>query len=636
MLEVKLTKTNDNPFFGLRHTLVLYQNAGKGSITDSMLNQSWNEVKGDKTKRELFFALLFSIGDITARQHNIFGKNKIDSGGNAQREAFNTIMDWMVINHLAQFEKFLQAHLFSEYTSFDSLLANRIITKKKTKQVTTVKARLSGSKDYINILTSYIAGIIKGNNPAHKYFVAKFLTRPRVSKRKGHKLMLPSTKKNMRQREFFLKLVSLKAGLRFVRKETHIEFIGYYEWRKDYIGNLESVLFSSKKILEFDKQEFLKWLGGLPASARFRVRTRLLTKDNQLKKANITGKDREVAVAPKWGLLAEWFLEWEKFKDTKQTEVRVIEEKIRQGDESVETKQKLAKVQEEAKVTTGAVNFQGMFNEIVLGTIDKLKVQPFLDKINLPYNTLVFSDDSSSMMQKYGLGKDQGFTAFDFSAFLTTVMLTKNPDDSGRSLVGLFSSSTRMFTTMNSTSRFVNSLTRSSKTSTVSEALIKPELHFLDNLTRMRSFFHSLRTGNGTNISSIPEYLYRWMNESDGWSTKDEKVEQLQQFPVWTIITDGNWNQMSSPEGSMNDFMMKCQRYFGYKPYIIAIDAAGYTSANIERFQGIENFMYITPNPAQIEQLLTNFKDMDIMDIYTPLQSLYRSNRYDLVKAFTI
>ena len=46
--------------------------------------------------------------------------------------------------------------------------------------------------------------------------------------------------------------------------------------------------------------------------------------------------------------------------------------------------------------------------------------------------------------------------------------------------------------------------------------------------------------------------------------------------------------------------------------------------------------IYIPANPAQIEQFLTNFKDIDIFDVYTPLQSLYRSNRYDLVKANTL
>lgn len=45
--------------------------------------------------------------------------------------------------------------------------------------------------------------------------------------------------------------------------------------------------------------------------------------------------------------------------------------------------------------------------------------------------------------------------------------------------------------------------------------------------------------------------------------------------------------------------------------------------------------MYIPSNPAMIEQFLTNFKDMDIYDVYTPLQSIHRSNRYELVRRNT-
>ena len=42
--------------------------------------------------------------------------------------------------------------------------------------------------------------------------------------------------------------------------------------------------------------------------------------------------------------------------------------------------------------------------------------------------------------------------------------------------------------------------------------------------------------------------------------------------------------------------------------------------------------IYIPANPAQIEQFLTNFHDMDVFDVYTPLQSIFRSNRYDLIR----
>lgn len=97
----------------------------------------------------------------------------------------------------------------------------------------------------------------------------------------------------------------------------------------------------------------------------------------------------------------------------------------------------------------------------------------------------------------------------------------------------------------------------------------------------------------------------------------------------------GEWNNLRSPEASINDFMRKCEIYFDFKPFIVAIDVVkNYELHTIkaEQFSGINNFMYIPSNPAQIEQFLTNFKDMEIFDVYTPLQSLYRSNRYSIVR----
>jgi hypothetical protein len=156
-----------------------------------------------------------------------------------------------------------------------------------------------------------------------------------------------------------------------------------------------------------------------------------------------------------------------------------------------------------------------------------------------------------------------------------------------------------------------------------------PDLKFTENLHNMRAFLHAQRTGNGTNISSIPEYLHMW---SRGDQTL---IEQLQAFPVWTIITDGNWNNLYSPEASMNDFMRKCQMYFGFTPFVVAIDVHGGVT-NADRFKGINNFMMIPPNPAQVEQMLTNFKDIEIMDVYTPLLSIFRTDRYELVRQNTL
>lgn len=105
----------------------------------------------------------------------------------------------------------------------------------------------------------------------------------------------------------------------------------------------------------------------------------------------------------------------------------------------------------------------------------------------------------------------------------------------------------------------------------------------------------------------------------------------------------GEFNSMYSPEASMNDFFRKCEKYFGFRPYVVLMDICvdpwwGRRPEDLkaDRFSGIDNMIYIPSNPAMIEQFLCNFKDMDVFDIYTPLLSMYRSNRYELVRQNTL
>jgi hypothetical protein len=610
-LVVAPSTTNQNPFFGMKHTLALFQAGGKGTVTDYTLSTAYAECK-TKEQRELFFTLLFSFFDITNRSHNLFRKTKVDNGGTANREVGYVIVDWMKRLHYKQFKNFLFRHLFNEYSSFDLLLANRVKTSgRKKPTVARLFNSLAGSEEYKNDLADFVATIIKGANPINKYFVAKFLTRPRMSKRTGHKKMLSQTKGIMNSRQEFLKLVSDKAGLLYTQKTGYIDFFGYYTWRKEFNGELESVLFSTGAIKDFDEIQFKEFLEKTPSGARYRIRRRLLTEDDKPK-------------SDKWGNLAKWMLSWEKFKETKQTEVRVVEEKIKQGTATEDEKEGLKQLKKEAKVTTGATNFIEMHGDIVKGTVDKLKIQPFLDAINLNFNSLVFIDDSGSMAQRWGSG--QSFSAFDMACFIATIMLTKNPDDEGRGLLGFYSNRATLYSLMEGKATRQNSILNASNKA-VREPLIKPELHFLDNLKRIRSFAESVRTSNGTDIESIPRYIASQTQD------KPELLESLMNFPVWVIISDGNWNNMPSPEASINSMMRYAENTLGFKPFIIAIDVANSSSSNVERFSGIENFMFIPPNPAQIEQFLTNFKDMDVMDVYQPLLSMYRSNRYDAVRA---
>ena len=610
MIEVKLNNSNENPFYGMRNCLALFQSVDK-PISTSMLDSCWAEVKGDKSKRELFFTLLFSVGDITARQHNIFKGIKRDNGGNANRDSFQTILEWMWDKHPKQFTKFLNAELFNEYTCFDALFKNRV--KTKGKQVVAIFDRLADKK-YRKVLVEYLYKVINGNSTFNKHLVAKFLSLPRLSKRSGHNRMLPETKRIMKHKVALLIDLSKLMGWEYEVEGVYCNFKGYRAWRKDYNTSLESVMFSTGAINKLDKTEFLKWFDALPAQARFRVKNRILYSKV---------KDTET---PKYPQLKEWYSLWEKYKEEKQKEQRILEEKVRQNQASEEDKVKLEKVKKQAKVNVGATNFKEIYEQICCNNVDELKVESFMNKVNLPYNSLVIIDDSGSMRGK----------PFNFATFIAAVCLCKNPDDDARNLLGFFNTRTHWHSYIDAkASRTPNSIMRTTVSQQKIEPFVDPKLSFMENYRRIDAFCRAVFQNGCTNISSIPEGLHKMCKEHP------EVLDALKSYPVWTIISDGEWNNLRSPEASINDFMRKCENYFGFKPYIVAIDINnssyyGSERFNAERFSGIDNIMYIPSNPAQIEQFLTNFKDMDVFDVYTPLLSMYRSNRYDLVRENTL
>ena len=603
MVQIELNKKNENPFFGCSNCLKLIEQSA-GNVTNSMLDAAWREVAQDLEKRKMFFSILFSIGDITGRQHNIFKGKKVDSGGNANRDSFNTIFHWLWNNNKNQFIKFMNAQLFNEYTCFDFLFQNRVQTKGS--KVLKVLSAYS-NPEYKKALLNYVYSVINGTNPFNKMLVAKFLTIPRTSKRQGHKRILPETLKIMREKKAFLERLSNLMG-------WEVEYLkGYREWRKQYNGELESVLFSTGKINEFTKDEFISWLDKLPAQARFRVKNRILYSQE--------GDGEHTPIAPKWEKFQPWLKEWETFKEQKQQEQRILEEKVRQGQATDEDKIKLQKVKKEAKVTTGATNFNELYKSILSNSVDKLKLESFIqNKVNLPYNSLVIIDDSGSM---------RGAPS-NFARFIASVCLVKNPDDDARNLIGFFNTYSHWHSFIDQTSSRKNSLLRTQIAQTNTKPLVDPKLSFYDNYQRISKFCEAVYQGGGTRLNSIPQGLEYIIRENP------DMLDTLKEYPIWTICSDGDLNSSYNAKSSMLEFQNDCRRILGFVPFVVMIEIYRYGQPSINHFEGIENMMYIPGNPAQIEQFLTNFKDMDIFDVYTPLLSLYRSNRYELVRANTI
>ena len=602
MVKIEFNKNNTNPFFGCKACLNLYKSVSEQSNIDitSHLNTAWDEVAGDKEKEKMFYSLVFSIIDVTNRKHNIYKNKKVDDGGFGKRDFAQQIIAWLFNNNKKQFVRFLNAGLFNEFSCFDILFKNRVKTNRKG-TATNITAMLA-DKEYTDVLLDYVEHIIRGTNTFNKLLVSKFLTLPRLSVRKGHKSMLPETKQVMNYKVQFLKSLSDRMGWEYFIQGNICNFKGYRTWRKEYNSNLESVLFSTGKIFDLDKEEFFKWYEQLPALARGRV----------VKRVN--------ANSEKYKTLQLWISAWKDYKSAKQEEQRVLEEKLRQGLGTEEDVVKLEKVKKEAKVNSGATNFMSIYKDVCAGSVDPLAIEDFVaNKVNLPYNTLVIVDDSGSMTG----------APYHLATFIASVCLYKNPDDFGRSLVGVFDNTTKWYTKITKVSdQLPNYFYRKNIKECAPHSFIDPKKGFFENYKELIRFFNGVFSAGGTNIASIADSL------KDLYNNNHEVLDMLKNYPLWILCSDCEWNNLSSPEASLNEFFAKCEKYLGFRPYIIAIDADVSSSQvyHLERFTGIENFMYVPKSPETIAQILANFKDVDVFDIYTPLLSIYRSNRYDVVR----
>lgn len=601
---VTFNKKSENPFKGLRKCLEL---ANANRVTEFMLDDAYAEVFMDKDKKALFYSIIFNIGDITNREHNIFRKNKVDGGGQAERENFYTCLNWMIKTDYAQFVKFLNAGLFNEYTCFDHLFRNRISTVKNT---TTISGQyhMLANPQYREDLANYVVSVINGNNPFNKTLIAKFLTLPRFGKRSKHSRMLPETYKVMKDKADFLALLSQKMGWDYQLTPTYCRFDGYRTWRKQYNSDLESVLFSTGKILEFDELEFKNWLNKLPSQARFRVKNRVTY--------SVKNKG---SMDLKWPILSKWFAEWEQYKASMQEEQRKLEEKVRQGIAAIEDLEKLEKVKKEAKVTVGANNFKTIYEDICDGKIDWLKVESFLNKINLEYNNLVIVDESGSMTG----------APYNFATFLASIMLVKNPDDFGRNMLFTFSHGCRLHSAINleaegkPSNRFWG---RCESRQIPPQPFVIPEKSFKENYQRIDSYMRAAFQSGGT----YPETIATWF--ANEFKTNPDLIDELKNYPVITLISDGDFSSSMGAKQAILSFQKIMEENVGFCPFIILMEVTGRSYTDARKFEGVGNFLWINSNPAQIEQVLVNFKDIDMMDVYASLQSMFRSNRYAPVR----
>jgi hypothetical protein len=626
MLQVKMqSKVAENPFYG-KSAMKTLLNQGKTcsskSSMDVMLDAAWKEAKDSKELREGFFIICFSIGEITNRQHNIFGKQTVDNGGNAARPQFMWIMSWLRKYNPTQYYKFMFAKIINEFVSFFVILACQVRTLKGKKTIDkantdTYSALLEHDLDKV---AEFLAGVILKGSVIDKMMLAKWLVIPRFSKRQkvnrnktkeGQRELQQETKFGMFQKQMLLEKLSEIVKWEVVKHPNNIQFKGLIEWKKQFNGTLESVLFSTKQICNLDREQFFDLLNNCPSGARYRIQRRLMDKESNSKGKWFNKQEVD---------LANWYKEWEKFKEIKQQEERVLVEKVRQGDVSEETKVKLEKVKKEAKVNVGASSLFDELNKLLNNQGDVTLMHSILSKIKFEVPIMVIADNSSSM---------NGLPA-RIARLLTTVAMLKNPSEDLDNILITFGSDCKIITDNTKIDVKKNRFVSSGYT-TIVDRLIDRTKDFQFNFNNVAKFINA--NEGSTNFNSVAKRFGQWIESEP--ELRQYRMEQLQQYPVIIVVSDGDLNNRHTASTSMTEFK-NTMAHYGWNGVTVVWNVST-SQYGKDAFEGVENVVhYFGYNLGIINQIFCNIHDLDVIDVYTELKSLWMSNRYSKIKEVTL
>jgi hypothetical protein len=386
------------------------------------------------------------------------------------------------------------------------------------------------------------------------------------------------------------------------------KFIGLSAWKSEFNEGLESKLFSTGKIRECKEQEFLELLNNAPSGARDRIRRRLLTKDNKSK--------------GKWpDTFCEWFLQWERAKEKAQEEQRILTEKVRQNIASDDDKKRLVDVKKEAKVNTGGENLFSMLEKFLKGSTDDLLIQSILDKIKFEVPVLVVKDVSGSMMQQGGIPDK-------IASFLATVTMLKNPSTDCDNMVWVFGNSADVITDKSKGHQQSNRF-MSGKEFMVNTLVdrTKPFSFNLDNVAAV-----TRNRNEGTSVDSIAKSVERWIKSTSDVAEQEHRKEWVSKYPVFLIVSDGCFNNSYPAPKSIAEFQQRMRQICGWEGVIVVWDV-DMSNSTTQNFEGLENVIHYNGwNLGVVNTIFSKIHDLDVIDVYTPLKSLWLSNRYELVR----
>jgi hypothetical protein len=141
----------------------------------------------------------------------------------------------------------------------------------------------------------------------------------------------------------------------------------------------------------------------------------------------------------------------------------------------------------------------------------------------------------------------------------------------------------------------------------------------------------------GTHFNTVASAFKDWVDKSTDAADKALRIETIQKYPVFVVVSDGDMNSDSSAAKSLMDFQMKMRQWFNWEGVIVIWAVNTGRSGGASKFESCENVVhYNGVNASIINTIFSKIHDLDIIDVYTGIKSLFESNRYDLIKQNTL
>lgn len=652
-------KTNENPFFHMGATLDMLQNVSKltdkpsKSLVAQYLSNAWKECKDALDKRQMFFSIVFSLGDITDRQHNVFRKKGIKDplgGGKGLRKVFLYCLEWMHNNCRDQFYRFLP--LYGEYYNLGAATMFDILWTDRWKGTVTERFKLNVD---VEILTEFIASVLKDRNTSDNELAlwAKWLWHIPSGKRRRKFVVTDKGLKSVHKRfntdakvgdvvartgdkqavtlekdKFVISCIealSIKMGWEVKKHAGNTQYIGYRAFRTRFMVESEARMFSQGAIRNLDQVQLLAWFDQLPGGARHRVQRRIVDKA----KTGNTLTPKTKWMTNKGLNIGQVYIEWLNGKEQAQKTLRSlsVEDKTALAKEDPN---KLKQMEKAAKVNIGGESLidtvANMFNRSGTTQEANLKAEMLLKNVKLEVPVLICADISYSMLSHPITYKGTSFTPNALAKLLTTVFLLKNPDPELAEMFIRFDDKAEVIA--DGTEGIVNGRNRfMSKDTTLVNKLIDRSADFVTNFNSVSKWV----IGRGsTHFNVVANHLKAWVDE--GGEFKQLRIEMINKYAVFLILTDGAFNSHEVPAQTLLDFQAKMRQWFGWEGVIVIWDVNN-DAPKTSQFKNLSNVIhYIGFDASMVTQIFTNLHDLDIIDIYTVLESYHKSNRYQPVR----